>query len=95
MEKTTLMTEKQRLGAASLLARVLEREQEIDLYRGAVVDALGDRLGDASDERFLAHVARCFDYGVSAAACGRTWAADSDPGTNSPESASHMGNSVL
>jgi hypothetical protein len=56
----------------------LERERELDWYRTAVERYLGPWLTFTPDEelqRFFDHVERCFDWGISAPACGRTWIA--------------------
>lgn len=58
-------------------ARALERVLELDRYRAAVTQELAITAPRALPalEPFLAHVERCFDWGVSAAACARTWTA--------------------
>jgi hypothetical protein len=53
-----------------------ERQRQLDHYRQAVERHLGAALAHTRDgdcEGFLAHVERCFDWGVSAPACSRTW----------------------
>jgi hypothetical protein len=58
------------------LSRVVDRMNELDRYRLAVEQQLGLRVLGAQQEvyeRFFEHVERCFDWGVSAAACARTW----------------------
>jgi hypothetical protein len=62
---------------AGVQAQALERILELDRYRAAVTLELaitGARALPAL-EPFLAHVERCFDWGVTAAACARTWVA--------------------
>jgi hypothetical protein len=56
----------------------VERERELDWYRESVERYLGHSLAfweDEDLERFFEHVERCFDWGISAPACGRTWVA--------------------
>jgi hypothetical protein len=57
---------------------MVERERELDWYRQSVERYLGVWLSLSEDEeleRFFDHVERCFDWGISAPACGRTWVA--------------------
>jgi len=56
--------------------RMAARERELDQYRQAVERYLGGwlaRMPDRDFERFFEHIERCFDWGVSAPACSRTW----------------------
>ena len=56
--------------------RVAARERQLDHYRQAVERYLGawpTGVPGGDFERFFEHVERCFDWGVSAPACARTW----------------------
>lgn len=67
--------------AVRRLQAVLEREQELDCYRREVEQVLGIliHLENHDDyERFFRHVEACFDWGVTAQACARTWAASGE-----------------
>ena len=64
---------------------MIERELQLDRYRMAVERYLGDWLKVSDDEdfaQFFAHVERCFDWGVHAAACARAWLAKVAAGHN-------------
>jgi hypothetical protein len=63
---------------AMQLMEAVQRERQLDRYRESVEQYLGKSLALASDEdfaQFFRHIERCFDWGVSAPACGRTWLA--------------------
>ena len=67
--------------AVSRLESGLQREHELDRYRREVERELGTLVYLAKDDdyaRFFRHVERCFDWGVSAAACARSWNASEE-----------------
>jgi hypothetical protein len=62
--------------AVSRLEGLLEKELELDRYRREVERLLGTliHLEKHDDyERFFHHVEACFDCGVPAGSCARTW----------------------
>ena len=63
--------------AARALSVLLQRERELDLYRQAVERYLGSwlELRAEDHEQFFEYVERCYDWGVNAPACARTWVA--------------------
>jgi hypothetical protein len=57
---------------------LLKGEQELDEYRQQVERHLGPWLSRATDkdlDRLFHYVEWCFDWGVTAPACARTWVA--------------------
>ena len=63
------------------LGRIVERRRAVDQYRLAVERHLGHRVARAQDEpheELPSYVERCFDWGISAVACARTWVAKGD-----------------
>lgn len=67
--------------AVSRLESALQREHELYRYRREVERELGTLIylaKDDDDSRFFRHVERCFDWGVSAPACARTWGASDE-----------------
>jgi hypothetical protein len=57
---------------------MVERERELEWYRRNVEHYLGGWVTARHDgelAKFSEHIERCFDWGISAPACGRTWIA--------------------